>query len=143
MCIRWDAACHQAGGQEVVLGAAAAGGAGGLCLGALLFSGESSATAQQRLADTIQAAQQRNRTGVIRSKLRRGFRKRLIMMSASSAVAAAYFCTLPTAMEGGSGPLAPFSNFARRLGRSGSAFGRTMLESPPPTTSKRKRRWRI
>ncbi|CAL1146678.1 unnamed protein product [Cladocopium goreaui] len=126
MMIRWEAACHQAGGKEVVLGAAAAGGTGGLCLGALLFSGESSASAQQRLAETLQAAQQRNRTGLIRAKLRRGFRKRLILVSASSAAAAAYLCTLPTAMEGGFGPMAQLSGLARRLGRSGSAFGRTM-----------------
>mmetsp|Transcript_31896 Transcript_31896/g.68714 ORF Transcript_31896/g.68714 Transcript_31896/m.68714 type:complete len:226 (+) Transcript_31896:1-678(+) len=143
MMIRWEAACHQAGGKEVVLGAAAAGGTGGLCLGALLFSGESSASAQQRLAETLQAAQQRNRTGLIRAKLRRGFRKRLILVSASSAAAAAYLCTLPTAMEGGFGPMAQLSGLARRLGRSGSAFGRTMLEEPPASKSKQKRRWLI
>eukprot|EP00913_Durusdinium_trenchii_P035009 g32749.t1 len=139
LSIRWAAACEQAGGQEVVLGAAAAGGTSGLCLGALLFSGESSAAAQQRLADAIQAAQLRNRTGVIRSKLRRGFRKRLLMLSAGSAAAAAYLCTLPTAMEGGSGFMAEASGIARRLGRSVGAFGHTMLQAPPSTRRKRRK----
>ncbi|CAJ1338696.1 unnamed protein product [Effrenium voratum] len=141
MSVRVAAACERAGGQQIVAGAAAAGAAGGLCLGALLFSGDSAA-AQKRLADAISAAQQRNRTVAIRSKLRRGLRKRLLLLSATSAAGVAYLCTLPTPLEGGAGLVAHGSAIARRLGRAADAAGRTLVEEPPPSQRQR-RRWHV
>lgn len=115
MSIRWAAACEAAGGEDVVLGrwtwlglgfrvaieaprplVAPAGYAWALCRGARtrrtdqdamprLFSGETSLAAQQRLADAIQLAQQRNRTQVVRAKLRRGLELRARLLEGHGA----------------------------------------------------------
>mmetsp|Transcript_23256 Transcript_23256/g.43717 ORF Transcript_23256/g.43717 Transcript_23256/m.43717 type:complete len:226 (+) Transcript_23256:52-729(+) len=140
VAIRAAAATQQAGGRSVILGAAVAGGTGGLCLGALLWSGESPA-AQKRLVDAIEMAHQRNRTAALRTKLRRGLRRRLLLTSAASAAAAAYLCTQPTTLEGGSEPMASATGVARRLGRAAASFGSTLLEAPPRT--RQRRRWQI
>ena len=62
-------------------------------------------------------------------------------LQAGSAAACAYLCTLPTAMEGGTGLFTPLATVARRLGRAGSAFGRSLREAPP--VQRPRRRWHV
>ncbi|CAE8592734.1 unnamed protein product, partial [Polarella glacialis] len=123
-------ACERAGGKQVVLGAGAAGGTLGLCIGALLWSGDLSLSAQQRLVEALQAAKSKNRTAPL-ARLRRGLRRRLAWVTAASAAATAYLCTLPTIAEGGYGLSAHASGTARRLGRAAAAAGRALWEEPP------------
>ncbi|OLQ14303.1 hypothetical protein AK812_SmicGene1589 [Symbiodinium microadriaticum] len=140
LSLRLAASCDQAGGQKVVLGAAAAGWTGGLCLGTLLWSGESPESLK-RLADAIELAHQRNRTAAVRTKLRRGLRRRLLTTSAASAAAAAYLCTLPTPLEGGTGLVARASGVARRMGLATTAFQTKLMERPPLV--RQRRRWHL
>eukprot|EP00439_Symbiodinium_sp_Y106_P065334 s145_g10.t1 len=114
LSLRFAASCDQAGGQKVVLGAAAAGWTGGLYLGTLLWSGESPQSLK-RLADAIELAHQRNRTAAVRTKLRRGLRRRLLITSAAS----------------GTGLVARASGVARRMGLAATAFQTKLMEKPP------------
>jgi len=112
-------ACRRAGGQSVVVGAAAAGGMGGLCVGAVLWTGE------------VKVPTRGNATRAI-MRLRRSARRRLLLLAAGSAVGAGYLTLLPAPWEGGTGPLGQASASARRLGHAAAAFGRA-LRGPLPT----------
>eukprot|EP00930_Biecheleria_cincta_P018093 TRINITY_DN14204_c0_g1_i1.p1 TRINITY_DN14204_c0_g1~~TRINITY_DN14204_c0_g1_i1.p1 ORF type:complete len:263 (-),score=35.53 TRINITY_DN14204_c0_g1_i1:342-1106(-) len=135
-------ACLMAGGPDVVLGAAAAGGTCGLCLGALLWSGDRPPMAEQRLAKALELARSKNRTAPL-ARLRRHLRRRLAIVSVASAGTAAYLCTLPTALEGGTGVFAEASALARRLGRAAVAAGQVLCAELPRPHSQLRRGYRI
>eukprot|EP00933_Yihiella_yeosuensis_P056157 TRINITY_DN5519_c5_g1_i1.p1 TRINITY_DN5519_c5_g1~~TRINITY_DN5519_c5_g1_i1.p1 ORF type:complete len:249 (+),score=43.49 TRINITY_DN5519_c5_g1_i1:57-803(+) len=137
-------ACYRAGGRDVVVGAAAAGGTCGLCLGALFFSGELPQHVEKHIAlafDNTNAKTKNRTVAAALKRFRRGFRRRLAWMTVTTAAATSYLCTLPIESQGGSGLGAKASGIARRLGRAAAAASRTLLEEPPPGQYRGFRRW--
>jgi len=99
----------------VLAGAAVGGGIGGLCTGALLWTG--------------QGPPMRGKNSTARRF--RGPRRRLVIVSVASATLSAYLCTLPTPSEGGTGAVAMASEGARRIGCAMAAAARSLQEPAP------------
>jgi len=112
-------ACWQAGGREIVIGAAASGGVAGLCVSAILWTGDEHS---------------KNMPGIAHGK-----RRRLIAATLATAGLAAYLSSLPIHGEdGGTHQFAEASAFTRRLGRS-VAFAVAQWDEPLPIQKRKKK----